>query len=529
MAAVSPTSVGPAELKKMLHDGAEIALIDVREAAQFGESHLLFATPMPYSRFELDVPKLLHRKSARIVLCGDDFSDIVHCAASTLLHLGYSHVAVLRGGIRAWSAAGYNLFRGVNVPGKAMGELVELVCQTPRITAREMVSMKEEGQNFIVVDGRPFSEYTRMNIPGSICCPNAELPYRIAAIAPSPNTKIIVNCAGRTRSIIGAQTLINFDIPNPVMALENGTQGWYLENLKLEKKATRRYPERVENTSMPAARQAAKRLMNRLGISTILTAQLTAWLEDPTRTTYLFDVRTAEEFSKDAIPGTVNAPGGQLIQATEEWVGVRHARVVLIDNDGIRAPMVASWLVQLGYDASVLSEGIHSKLRLPNALIVNPVNPPHVSASALNDAMGLRRFSLIDLNYSMNYRRAHIVGAIWSTRVKVKNDIHKLDDPIVLICNDIGVAQLVAADLQNNGRSDVQVLAGGMSAWTAAGFATVASPDQPMDGECIDHLFLVRDRNTDHRAAMQQYLAWETGLVLQLDEQERAEFRVTAI
>jgi hypothetical protein len=31
-----------------------------------------------------------------------------------------------------------------------------------------------------------------------------------------------VNCAGRTRSIIGTQSLINAGVPNPVTALRNG-------------------------------------------------------------------------------------------------------------------------------------------------------------------------------------------------------------------------------------------------------------------------------------------------------------------
>ena len=138
--------------------------------------------------------------------------------------LGYTDLAILAGGTHAWKAAGYGLFRGVNVPSKTLGELVEHACHTPRITAQELSRMQAAGENFIIVDGRPFNEYNKMNIPGGICCPNAELPYRIASMAPDPATKIVVNCAGRTRSIIGAQTLINFGVPNPVVALENGTQ-----------------------------------------------------------------------------------------------------------------------------------------------------------------------------------------------------------------------------------------------------------------------------------------------------------------
>src|SRR4030095_5457484 len=133
----------------------------------------------------------------------------------------------------------------------------------------ELARMKEAGEDFVIVDGRPFSEYQKMNIPGGICCPNAELPYRIGEIVKNPDTKIIVNCAGRTRSIIGAQTLINFGVANPVYALENGTQGWVLADFQLERGATRRYPERVDDAQLPGLRAKASALMERYAVPTV--------------------------------------------------------------------------------------------------------------------------------------------------------------------------------------------------------------------------------------------------------------------
>jgi rhodanese-related sulfurtransferase len=235
-------------------------------------------------------------------------------------------VSVLAGGTRAWAAAGYRLFRGVNVPSKTLGELVEHACHTPRITAQELARRQAAGENLVVLDGRPFAEYNKMNIPGGICCPNAELPYRISTLVPDPKTTIVVNCAGRTRSIIGAQTLINFGVKNPVVALENGTQGWYLADFKLEKQSTRRYPETIDAKTLPSLRKSAQQLMKRFGVAEVSADAVAKWLREPTRTTYLCDVRTPEEFAKDGIDGSVHAPGGQLIQATDQWVAARHAR-----------------------------------------------------------------------------------------------------------------------------------------------------------------------------------------------------------
>lgn len=526
MSSIPSKTVSPTGLKSMLHDGGEIALLDVREAGQFGESHLLFATPLPYSRLELDILQLVPRKNVRVVICDDGTAGIAAAAAARLSGLGYSDVAVLEGGTRAWGAAGHGVFRGVNVPSKALGELVEHACHTPRITAQELARMQAADENLVILDGRPFAEYNKMNIPGGICCPNAELPYRVATMVRDPATRIVVNCAGRTRSIIGAQTLINFGIANPVVALENGTQGWYLADFKLEKQATRRYPDAIDAATLPPSRRAAQKLLKRFGIPEVGAAEVTAWLNDPARTTYLCDVRTPDEFAKGSIPGSVHTPGGQLVQATDQWVGVRHARVVLIDDDGVRAPAVASWLVQLGYGVSVLADGVRSGLRPPAQTVLAMPELPRISPTALKQALESKRATAFDLNFSMNYRRAHVPGSRWSTRSRIIADVRKVTGPLVLIADDAGVAQLCAAELAAAGKTDVSYLEGSVASWSKAGFRTEASPDKPADDECIDHLFFVHDRHAGNKAAMRQYLAWETGLLAQLDPQERAEFNI---
>jgi rhodanese-related sulfurtransferase len=512
-------------LRAMLQDGGELALLDVREAGQFGESHLLFATPLPYSRLELDISALVPRASARIVLCDDGDSGIGPVAARRLRALGYTDASVLDGGTRAWAAAGYTLFKGVNVPSKLFGELVEHEYHTPRITVWELAEMRARGEDIVVVDGRPYAEYQNMNIPGGICCPNAELPYRIGDIVKSPATKIIVNCAGRTRSIMGAQTLINFGIENPVYALENGTQGWVLADFELERGASRRYPDRIAASRLPALQAAARRLMARHGVSAVSARDVEAWLGETQRTTYLCDVRTPEEFKAGSIPGSVHSPGGQLVQATDQWVAVRHARIVLIDGgEHVRAPVVATWLRQSGCDAYVLEGGVRSGLGAPSTR--KPALPrlPKISAADLRSA--LDSTTLIDLRGSMNFRKAHIPGSRWSIRPRIGELARHTQGGFVLVADNLEIACLAALDLGESGAKDVRVLEGGLAAWTQAGYPVQASPDAPPDAECIDYLFFVHDRHAGNRAAMKQYLAWETGLIAQLDSEERAAFKV---
>ena len=453
-------------------------------------------------------------------------------APRSSLRNGFSRSAirtssVLGGGIRAWCTAGHALFKGVNVPSKLFGELVEHEYGTPRITAQELVRMKEAGEDFILFDGRPLHEHHKMTIPGSTCCPNAELPYRVPGLVKNPATKIIVNCAGRTRSILGAQTLINFGVPNPVYALENGTQGWHLSDLKLEHGSTRKYPDRVDESSLPALKAAAGKLIERFSIKTASARQVEAWLKETDRTTYLCDVRTPEEFAAGTLPGALHAPGGQLIQATDQWVGVRNARIVLIDGgENIRAPVVASWLKQLGCDAYVLEGGVKSGLKgMPAG---QPVLPglAKITAADLKKALDAGHCAAFDLGASMSFRKAHVPASRWSTRVRLAADARNENKPVVLLAEDAGVAQLAAIDLAEAGIRDIRLLDGGLAAWGQAGFPTESSPDLPADAECIDYLFFVHDRHAGNREAMKQYLAWETGLIAQLDKQDKALFRV---
>lgn len=245
--------VEPITLKNELTNGHELALLDVREQGQYGEGHPFHAVPVAYSRLELDVGRLIPNLSASIVLLDDGCGDTVAArAACRLYDIGYKNVRVLKNGADGWRAAGYTLFKGVHVPSKTFGELVEINAHTPRITPDFLKSMQERGDDFVVLDGRSRSEYTKMNIPGAFSCPNAELPYRLHRLAPDKHTTVVINCAGRTRSIIGAQSLINLGVDHPVFALENGTQGWFLKDFPLEHNSNRFYPQ-VSDSDTPLA------------------------------------------------------------------------------------------------------------------------------------------------------------------------------------------------------------------------------------------------------------------------------------
>lgn len=503
-------TITPSQLQQWLFDGQEIAVFDVREHGQYGEAHLFHGVNLPYSRLELEVRRLAPNPQVRLVIYDQDEGEVATRTAQRLHALGYSRVHVLEGGADGWQAAGLQLFAGVHVPSKAFGELVEEASHTPHVTARQLAEWQARGEPLVVLDGRPFDEYRKMTIPGSICCPNGELGYRVHDLVPDDRTPIVVNCAGRTRSIIGAQTLINLGVKNPVYALENGTQGWYLEDFQLEHGSTRRYADAV-SSDLDTQRQAAQQLAQRAGVVSVSAQQVREWADDAGRSLFLCDVRTAEEFAAGTLPGAQHTPGGQLIQSTDLYIGVRQARVVLVDSDCIRAPIVASWLRQLGHEAYVLSGGIDSGLALPVQAPVAYEPLPLISAQGFE----LSEVNLIDLRPSMVYRKGHIPGSRWSIRSLLKAD-HR---PLVLVADDPALAAFAAQGLQ------AKLLDGGFTAWAAAGLPVSEDPQNPPDAQCIDFLFFTHDRHSGNKDAARQYLAWEIGLLAQMSPAEIASLK----
>jgi len=518
-------TVTPGQLQQWLFDGQEIALFDVREHGQYGEAHLFHGVNLPYSRLELEVRRLAPNPQVRLVIYDQNGGDIAVRSARRLQALGYSRVHILDGGADAWQAAGLQLFAGVHVPSKAFGELVEETSDTPHVTARQLAEWQARGEPLVVLDGRPFDEYRKMTIPGSVCCPNGELGYRVQDLVPDDSTPIVINCAGRTRSIIGAQTLINLGLKNPVYALENGTQGWYLEDFRLEHGSTRRYADEVSSKTLPQQRLAAAQLAARAGVETVTAAQVEQWAGEAARSLFLCDVRTAEEFVTGSLPGAQHTPGGQLIQSTDLYIGVRQARLVLIDSDGIRAPIVASWLRQLGHEAYVLEGGVSSGLALPALEVSVHETLPVTTAQALADALKDGAVALIDLRPSMTFRKGHIAGSRWSIRSLLASEVAGEQRPLVLLADDPQLAAFAALELPDVQRAQTRLLSGGVDAWREAGFALQEDANTPPDQQCIDFLFFTHDRHAGNKDAARQYLAWEIGLLAQMSADEIASLK----
>jgi len=522
-------TITPQDLRAWLTDGGELALFDLREQGVYCQSHLLFAVCLPLSHLEARVGRLAPRRSVRMVLC-DDGEGLAERGHEALEAMGYSDISILTGGITAWARAGFELFSGVNVPSKAFGEFIEHEDDTPRIEASELQTMIDAGEDLVILDSRPWGEYHRMNIPGGIDTPGAELVHRVHDLAPDPARTVVVNCAGRTRSIIGAQSLINAGIPNRVVALKDGTMGWELAGFDLEHGATRRAPDPSPEAGTIAQARAAA-VAKRFGISHIDEAALARWqAEANERSLFLLDVRSPEEFAAGHRPGSRSAPGGQLVQSTDEYVGVRNARLVLVDDTSVRATMTASWLVQLGWpDVAVLDDGLAGELDTgtKSALAEAPAPMAPIDAQTLKEALEADDCCVVDFATSLQYRAGHIPGAVFAVRARLPEDAAKLPEAELYVATSPHSiqARYAAADLAAATGKPVQVLTGGTKAWRDAGFPLaegfehLASTNDDVWYKPYDH------DDDDPEKHMRAYLEWEVDLVRQIERDGTTNFR----
>ncbi|MEK6346241.1 MAG: rhodanese-like domain-containing protein [Burkholderia sp.] len=336
----------------------ELAVLDVRDAAAFGNGAPLYATNLPLARLADEVARYVPRRSVRVVLVdgGDRDGEVGEAAqaAGRLAALGYSDIYVLAGGTRAWAAGDALGQPTFDIPGNIFAGSIRDLRATPAIDAVQLHTLREAGGKVVVIDTRTPAEFAEAHVPGARNAPGEEILQRFADAVPDPETFVVVSCAGLPRAIIGAQTLIDAGVPNRVALLEDGTVGWTRAGFALERGADADH-RRASAASVAYAAERVAQLGGRVPVAEIDAAGLAAWRAEPARTTYLLDVRSREEYDAGHAEGAISAPGGQLLGITYRTLATRGARVVLTDDDGTRARTTAYWLRQRGWEVAVLA------------------------------------------------------------------------------------------------------------------------------------------------------------------------------
>jgi len=528
-------TVSPFELRELLNDGGEIAVLDAREEASFAEAHLLLATCLPLSRLELDAERLLPRRDLRVVWC-DDGEGLAQRAAVRLLDFGYRQVLMLAGGVSAWRDSGLPVYSGVHVPSKAFAEVVEHACGTPWISAEELNRRLAGEGEVAVFDSRSFEEFHANSIPTATSAPGAELVYRVGGLVTSPDTLVVVNCGGRTRSIVGAQALISAGLPNRVVSLKDGTMGWHLAGLPVERGSRRRAPDPGAEAGAKAA-AAAERLARRIGVRTIDAGTLRQWRDErDLRSLYVLDVRSPEEYLAGHMPGAVGVAGGQLVQETENWIAALNARVVLVDDPLLaRARITAVWLRQMGWkDVAVLpwraeesgiETGAHRSEPLGWAALGASAAAP-IEAAELH-GLGDRGAVVIDVSSSKRHRAGHVPGAWFAVRARLLQRLDRLPPATVFVVTseDGRLARYAAAELAAATTTPVRWLDGGAEAWSAAGLPLEQGLERLAD-VADDVWYAPRDRQANREESMRAYLEWEVALADEVGRDPDCRFEI---
>jgi rhodanese-related sulfurtransferase len=529
-------SLSATQLRTQLLDGAEIAVVDIREGSAYEAGHVSVSVPIADSELELEIVERVPRLGTRLVIVDATGGDEARAAASRLLGLGYADVSPLDGGLQAWAAAGYELITQPNALSKALGEFVERRYRTPRITVEELKSRLDAGEQPIVLDTRPEAEFRHIAIPTGRLASGAELLYRVFDQLPSDDAPVVVNCAGRTRAIIGAQALINAGLPNPVVSLENGTTAWRLSGYEPVQGSGDLIPA-PSPEGLARAREAAGRIRRRFGVAEIDAARLAALRgEAGERTLYVFDIRSPQEYVGGHLAGAASAPGGQLVQATDQYVGTRHSRIVLVDTpDLVRSTVTASWLVQLGLDdIFVYAAGPQDALEhgAPATVESDAARcAPIISADELNDLLGgSGRVTVLDLQPAAPYfrTRRYIAGSLATRRSTLLRDPSVLSEAsnegtVVLVSQDGRLVRLAAIEATHATGATVTALDGGVDAWALAGLPLQTGVDQEPLTEG-DRLPPPEDLEA-RRKSFAEYVAWGDQITEQLRRDGIVSFR----
>jgi rhodanese-related sulfurtransferase len=508
----------PDALADLMGSDTPHAVLDVRERGAYERGHVFRTTSLPRRQLEFRVPTLVTAPATPIALLDADGA-LAPLAATTLGSMGYRDVQIVAGGLPAWRAAGRRAVQGLNVPSKVFGERALHEWRTPQIAPDDLMRRIDKRDDMVIVDSRTFEEYHRGCIPGSISVPGGELVLRIGELVERPQTTIVVHCGGRTRSYIGAESLRRMRLPNPIVALENGTMGWELAGLTLERGATRVAPEPGDRSRGQAA-ATAKRVAAEDGVKTLGVDDVRrVWDARRERNVYLVDVRTADEYEAGHVAGSIWAPGGQAVQATDDYFAVRGATYVFICDGFVRSVMTAAWFVRMGVPNVAVLDGGVPAWQDAGGLIDNGMPPSSPfgwdaarAATRYRKPGDLGSAVVVDVGMSDEYARGHVPGAGWICRSRLEAKIASAAPdrarPIVVTCVDGVASTLAAVTLTGLGYKNVGVLDGGTRGWSDAGQPLEQGATRLWD-EPDDVVLKPYQRG---REAMEAYLRWEEAL-----------------
>jgi rhodanese-related sulfurtransferase len=521
-----PNQISCRDLAALMAAETLYAVFDIRERGEFNAGQIANATSLPRSQIEFRITELVPDRRIPIVVY-DEGEGRAELAAHTLGEYGYENVSILAGGLPEWRKEGLSTVSGVNVPSKAFGEKVHHERTIPEISPEELKGLQERMTDLLIFDVRTPEEYRRFCIPGGVNVPGGDLILWAEALRRKPETLVVVNCAGRTRSIIGTAALLRLGLNN-VRALRNGTMGWVLAGLQLESAPARVAPT-TSDESPKHAREIALRIAEEERLSWVSAREL---LDHPPRNdggvTYLVDVRSENEYEEGHIPGSLNIPGGQAVQRADDFVAVKNSRIIFVSNQSARAVMAAYWYRQMDFpDVNVLQGGLEA-WRDNGGALESGESPKELlgfeaakkfarmlAPDEVNSLLQSSPVSILQVGSSADFASAHLPGSKWISRgwleLKLPSLWNDKAGSIVLACHDGQSSIFAARTLAEMGYKEIFVLDGGVQTWARAGYPI----ERGVESCLVEPNDVVLSPSVKgDKEAMRRYLEWEIKLTV---------------
>jgi rhodanese-related sulfurtransferase len=507
------TTINAQALKQLMASDTLYAVLDVRDWGEFTLDQIPNTTPLPRGHLEKYIAVLVPKKDVQVVLYCDSGQRSTR-AAATLEALGYANVAVLEGGLGGWKAAGYETIHGWSLRGKEYGERLQVEEGIPDLTAEELHARLVRGEKLYILDTRTEPEFLGSHLPGAYSAPGGQLPLTVTDVVQDRNAAIVTNCAGRTRSLLGAHVLRRMGFPQ-VYALKGGTGAWRIAGYgdELQSGPGGTVPP-VSATAQAACAEFAERVAAEDGIPFMSPRELNT-RQEKGELCYLLDVRQLDEYRAGHVPGARFCPGTQTALLVECFVGVKNATIVTMCESRARGILAAASLKGIGYpNVFVLDGGTTAWTAngfaletgephevdygqpawLARLLLGLPasVQPQALPIPGLADARARTSFIapaalqarlatgervvLLDLRSAGDFGTAHIPGARWLSRgrldLQIGQEAPDKNTAVVLYCRTGAESTLSAPMLQTLGYHSVSVVDGGFAAWQKAGLPT---------------------------------------------------------
>jgi rhodanese-related sulfurtransferase len=508
-------SMGQNPFASLYAAGDPFAFIDTRERRDYVDGHWFGSTNIPLSVLTARIQHLVPDRDFPVYLLdwqGPASSDATSYASDAAKHclarLGYSNVTIIQ--TARPQRYGDGFVRGEYVWSKAFGEVVAHTADLPEVTPAEYIANYKDA---VLFDVRPTAEYRAFTLPGSHSLPNSLLLANAAAVR-GTSSMVLLHCAGRTRSIIGACTLKAAGYDGPYAIFKGGTQAWQLDGHEREYNADRIFATNSEASGVVEA------FLNRWQIPChhIADKNLAPFIAAH-RGALLFDVSNDAATGQRLNHDIVKISGTNLIQQTDRSIARYHVPVVLFDHgSGSRAAFAAYWLRCMGFDVQV----VYRESAL--GVMTNPHEPVPIDAGAGGgqtsadmrlDADQLlachgQAVKLFDFRPSGSYRQGHLAASEWQN-ISTILTLKPASEPLVIICETI-----------DDGMGIADLLAGkgwhikGIFCWDDTGFetSTLARGGAEMP---IDESALFAGRHHGVLQDARDYLAWEEDLPDQID------------